>query len=168
MPRLSTPGVSADSNGTPWRILPLRPLYFMALLYSGWVPELCVDQATEAGLEDTWFAEPKGFMWYLVLSSSAPQRWKWFMSTGSSRDLDMQQTPLTGTERIETQWQKKCGQSQWWVQIPHVAWRSPLEEIAFLWIYFSAVYKIPLQSYFYHCPAHVSMELMWRPTRCQL
>lgn len=98
VPRLSTPGVSADSNRPPWRILPLQLLYFMTFLFFGWVPELCVGQATETRLEeDTWFAEPKGFMRYLVLSSSVPWRWKWVMSTGISRDLDRQQTPLTGT-----------------------------------------------------------------------
>lgn len=53
---------------------------------------------TDARLEkDTWFAEPKRFIWYLVLSCLVLQRLKRLMSNSSSRDLGTQETPLTGT-----------------------------------------------------------------------
>lgn len=61
-------------------------------------------QTTEASLEgDTFFAEPKGFMWYLALSCSVLQRLIYghrqqqrFRHSGDSTDRDIEtRGPLT-------------------------------------------------------------------------
>lgn len=97
-PGLSTPGVSAESRRSPWGVAPLQPTYFMILCLSSDEAQSSArarpqrqDYTGTPGLQS-----PRGLCGTLWLAAQCCG--DSFMGTGSSRDLGMQGSPLTGTE----------------------------------------------------------------------